>query len=336
MIVVYFRSSLLNSWEFCQNKTYINYCLGIDEESGKKAVLGTMTHKVLELLALCKQRSQNNGKNDIEDEAVGVIKHDFDYMLEKNLELLADKSFQYYSSKSNREYVTKDLQDIKDWLKIALTHQNGCYDPRKRNIFAAEQHFDIELTNPWAKYTYDLNGETFSTNLRIKGTIDLITSIDEHTIEVIDWKTGATRKNWSTGKEKNYEDLCEDNQLLFYYYALNKLYPDKNVIFTINFIRAGGPFTLCFDNKDLEKIESFIEMRAKEMWNTNLPKMLSYHQSDFRCTRLCEYFKNNWPGSDKNICRHVHDHIKEHGIQVTTEQLMAEGFKLGKYNNPGE
>lgn len=336
MIIIYFRSSLLNGWEFCQHKTFINYCLGIEEESGKKAVLGTMTHKVLELLAECKKRTQINSNDDIKDDAVGTIDCNFDYMLNINIDRLCEKVFDYYKNKSQRDYSKTDLDSIKEWVYIVLTQQNGNYDPRKREIFSTEQHFDLEIDKPWAKYSYELKGEKFSTNLHIKGTIDLITSIDEDTIEVIDWKTGASRKNWATGKEKSYEDLCKDNQLMFYYYALNKLYPNKNVIFTINFIRAGGPFTLCFDKEDLEKTEKFIEQRAKEMWSTTLPKMLSPRQTDFRCTRLCEYYKNKYPGSDKNICRFVHDHITDNGIQITTEQLMAEGFKLGTYSNPGE
>lgn len=336
MITVYIRSSFLGSWEFCQLKTYINYCLGIDEESGKKAVLGTMTHKVLETLALCKLRQQNGETHTITEDAIGEVPIDFPYDTDEGLDILCERAFQYYSNKSARDYAPIDLKTIKGWAKIAVTHQNGCYDPRKRKIFAAEQHFDIELTNPWAAYTYELNGEKFSGNAHIKGTIDLISEVDKDTIEVIDWKTGATRKNWATGKEKSYEDLCNDKQLMLYYYALKKLYPNKNILFTIFFIQAGGPFTLCFEDEHIGKTEDILQKTLYEVWNTNLPKMLSYRQSDFRCTRLCEYFKNNWPGSDKNICRHVHDHIKEHGIQVTTEQLMAEGFKLGKYNNPGE
>ena len=34
----------------------------------------------------------------------------------------------------------------------------------------------------------------------IKGTIDLVTKIDDNVIEVVDWKTGQ-RKNWATGSK---------------------------------------------------------------------------------------------------------------------------------------
>lgn len=339
MITVYIRSSFLGSWEFCQLKTYINYCLGIEEESGKKAVLGTMTHKVLEALALCKLREQNDGKDSIIEDAVGELSIDFPYQTDEGIDILCERVFQHYSSKSARDYAPVDLKTIKEWSKTEVNHQNGCYDPRKRQIFAAEQHFDIELTNPWAKYSYELNGEKFTGNVHIKGTVDLILDAGSDTIEVVDFKTGQ-RLNWATGKKKEYEDLCNDKQLMLYYYALKKLYPEKQILFTIFFIRDGGPFTLCFEDEHIIKTEEILKKTLNDVWNTNLPKMLSYRQSDFRCTRLCEYFKNNYivngKDSGKNICRYVHDHIKENGIQVTTEQLMAEGFKLGKYNNPGE
>jgi len=502
MIVVYFRSSLLGSWDFCQHKTYISYVLGHLEEANAKAVLGTMTHKVLELLALCKKRDQEKGKDDIVDECGLSLPHNFDIWKPSNIKMLCDASFDYYSNKSKKEFSKKDRASIEEWINIVFNHKNGAYDPRKRNIFEAEKHFDLELKKSWASYEYMLNQEKFSTNLRIKGTIDLITSVGNDTIEVIDWKglpietklptptgfttmgeikigdtvfdqygkkcnvvgksqvkvkdcfkitfddktsvvcdnehlwklsdgtvkpitelsindtinivktldvnnqelltdpynigchqthtiigkllmvlptintnkvrtivsiepspacetqcisvnspdntylctenfipthnTGASRKNWATGKIKEYEDFCKDTQLMFYYYALRQLYPNKNILFTINFIRCGGPYTLCFDDEDMVKLEKFIEQRATEMWNTNQPKLLSNKQTDFRCTRLCEYYKNNWPGTDQNMCMFVHNHIKTHGIQNTTEQLMSNGFKIGTYNAPGE
>ena len=268
MITVYVRSSFLGSWEFCQLKTYINYCLGIEEESGKKAVLGTMVHKVLELLALCKLREQNNNKKDIDDDAVGKLTIDFPWKTNIGMESLIEKVFGYYSNKSKRCYEEADFNIVKEWCYMAITHQNGNYDPRNQQIFAAEKHFDIELAKPWSKYTYTLNNQNFDGNVRIKGTIDLITSVNGDTIEVIDYKTGS-RKNWATGKTKEYSDLCEDKQLMLYYYALKTLYPDKNILFTIFFIRDGGPFTLCFDEEHIKKTEVILKDTLEKVWKTD-------------------------------------------------------------------
>ena len=61
--------------------------------------------------------------------------------------------------------------------------------------------------------------------LAIKGTIDLVTKINDDTIEVVDWKTGR-RMDWATGEVKDYKKLESDPQLLLYYYAISKLYPE--------------------------------------------------------------------------------------------------------------
>ena len=46
-------------------KTFINYTLGITEEPNVKTVIGTMAHKVLEILALCKLNEQNGWPENI-------------------------------------------------------------------------------------------------------------------------------------------------------------------------------------------------------------------------------------------------------------------------------
>ena len=104
-----------------------------------------------------------------------------------------------------------------------------------------------------AKVNYTLpNGEEFTGRLAIKGTIDLVTEVDDGVIEVVDWKTGQ-RKDWATGEQKDYEKLSKDPQLLLYYYAISKLFPQyEQAIMSIFYIRDGGPFSLCFDESDQE------------------------------------------------------------------------------------
>ena len=81
----------------------------------------------------------------------------------------------------------------------------------------------------------------------MKGTIDLITKPSEDTLEIIDWKTGR-RLDWATGQEKTQEKLETDPQLMIYFYAAKKLYPEiKNCIVTIFFINDGGPFSVSFN-----------------------------------------------------------------------------------------
>ena len=109
------------------------------------------------------------------------------------------------------------------------------------------------------------DGTKATGQLAIKGTIDLVTQIDDGVIEVIDWKTGQ-RKNWATGEEKTYEKLLEDPQLLLYNYAISRLYPDyEQAIMSIFFIRDGGPFSMCFDKSDLKKRYNQIQTNFKRL-----------------------------------------------------------------------
>ena len=51
MLITYVRSSSYNNYSYCQMQYFITYVLGHQAESGKKAILGTIVHKVLEILA---------------------------------------------------------------------------------------------------------------------------------------------------------------------------------------------------------------------------------------------------------------------------------------------
>ena len=651
MITAYIRSSSLGTLKMCETQYYISYVLGIEQKTNQRAELGTIFHKVMECLALCRLREQSGEHYEIVDDAVGVIDANFDYDSDGGVSILIDRAYDYYSKRSVHEYKKSHYKEVCQWVPDTLTYKGGIYDPRRRNIFAAEQKFDIEIPYEWAKYKHELHGETVEGNLRIKGTIDLILSVNDSTLEVCDWKglpldtkiptpqgfatmgsisvgdtvfdqygkrctvqgksevktkpcftltfddktsvtcdnehlwklsdgtvksiteitvgdtinvakpievnkidlpidpyllglwlgdghnrecritssdqetfdllesmgyelgkpetqndsqaithtilkqipkfrklnllnnkhipaiyfrasfaqrlsllqglmdtdgnvntirkqavftscskrlsddvkhllltlgqrpnqstiyrdtnfkqnvviypiafkpidinpflltrkqtrvlaewghgksdirriisiepspacqtqcisvdspdntylctenyipthnTGATRKDWATGKQKEYADFQKDTQLMLYYYAVKKLYPEKNVLFTIFWVRDGGPFTLCFDDDDMIAVEKNLKEKANYIWQNNNPSMLSKTQNDFRCYRLCHYCKTNWEDTGVNICNYVQQHIKKHGIQKTTEELMAPNHNPLIYRSPGE
>ena len=224
MFITYFRSSSLGSWEFCQQKYFMSYVLGLPEESGKKASMGTSVHKVLECLAVIKKQIQDDDSiTFIDDEHIGridFIKEDLlkptfltcaqvdtinksrssktiyksPCLLKYNdirygedlVEYIFKKAYAHYSQPG---WTHLDKRDCHNWTWMALEYQNGNFDPRKRNIVDAEPHFDFEIPHDWAKYEYTLpNGEEISGNLAIKGTIDLISEVSPGILEIIDWK----------------------------------------------------------------------------------------------------------------------------------------------------
>jgi hypothetical protein len=350
----------------------------------KKADMGTIVHKVMEILAQCKKTMQH-GKYiksyntnaewwEFDDEHIGMVAWTTEDFLKpyplSNAEVDAinktrinkytylhnakipygtihygkefvdhifERVFNYYSKE---DWAPVDKKDCYNWTWMALEYKDGIFDPRKRTIVEAEPHFDFIIDKPWAHYEWVLpDGKKISGNLGIKGTIDLITSHPSGIIEVVDWKTGQ-RKNWAakikSDEEKTYKKLCTDFQLMLYYYAVKKMYPQtKQIMVSIFFIRHGGPFTIHMDDSVIKEVEDKLCRRFQEIATCQLPAMQDATQRDFRCTRICDYYKMAAPNGD-NMCRFIHEQIQKHGIDYVTKKYTQEGFSVGTYQAPGE
>jgi hypothetical protein len=332
---VYIRSSSYGNWDFCQMQYFITYALGYYAPSGKKAQLGTITHKTLEILANCKKILQEDSKGfkTYTDDALGDIKFTKNKLATNAfVDSLIQKSFDHYTGNCIHDYANADFNFCKTMSYVPLEQYDGFFDPRNRNIIDPEPHFDIPIDEEWAKYTLP-DGSVGQ--LAIKGTIDLVTHLDENTIEVIDWKTGQ-RKDWATGEVKDLKKLSKDPQLLLYDYAISKLYPQyKHRIMSIFFLRDGGPFSLCFEDKDREMFLNMLRKRYTEITNCKSPKPISTRRTDFKCTKLCHYYKTNWPGTNTPMCIHVDNEIKTYGIEIATQKCKKDGFDSGFYSSPG-
>ena len=97
MLITYVRSSSYNNYDSCQMQYFITYVLGHQSDSGKKAELGTIVHKVMEVLAGLKKFQQDNKRRkylEIVDDAVGKVRAHKDKLLTDELvEELLDLSF---------------------------------------------------------------------------------------------------------------------------------------------------------------------------------------------------------------------------------------------------
>jgi len=318
---------------------FITYVLGHRSISGKKAQLGTIVHKVMECLASCKKELQDNPAKSmsITDGAIGEIKFTEKKLFTKKFVAdVLDSSYKYYTEGCSHHYTGADIKFCKGLVDDALSYNEGQFDPRKRNVVASEPQFDIPIEADWAKYEYKMpDGKVIKGQLAIKGTIDLVTQVDEGVIEVIDWKTGR-RLNWATGEEKTYEKLLEDPQLLLYNYAISKLFPEyKQAIMSIYYIRDGGPFSMCFDKSDQEKFLGMLEKRFKQVQRNDFPQPISRNRTNFKCTKLCHFYKNKWPGTNISMCEHVEEHLKAFGEDDTVQRCSRDGFEIGYYEAPG-
>ena len=355
----------MNTWKsYCQQKYYLVYVLGLEDAPNIKTEKGTVVHAVFEILAGMKKSFQDTGKYKYEHPGMGIFECsasefmkpytlsneeiDFINKTRKNKDTYKDqikveyghvrygvvvvdsilkKAYDYYSTKSKHDWGNIEWRDCLNFTWMTLDWSNGAYDPRKRTVFYPEYPFNIEIKKDWAK-TPD------GKHLRIKGTIDLITKIDSNTLEIVDWKTGQ-RYDWGKGKIKEYEDLMKDEQLMLYYYAARQSFPEyDNILFTIFFLRDGGPFTLCFDDSIIPTVEKNIKETFEEIKTCKSPKRRDPLHKDFQCKTLCGFFKNKIDGIP--VCDYISNEIDVYGISKASLKHRREGFHVSNYQNPGE
>lgn len=348
MLVPYIRSSSYGTWDTCQLKYYQVYGLGWDDKTNLKAELGTATHKVMEVLGNCKKILQDGGKQVFVDDALGEIKFTKKGLYtEQFVQSLIDRSYEHYKSISVNDFDKKSftvkVEDeninntklfVEKMCHRALYSWNGAYDPRNRTIVDMEPHFDLPINEEWAYFDYEVDGKSLVGQLAIKGTIDTVTSTDDDTIEVIDWKTGQ-RTVFSTGEEKTYAKLQKDPQLLLYNHAISRLYPKYSTrIMTINFLRDGGPFSMIFDDDDDAMFLKMLKDRFNEIKNAKTLYPVSNSRTSWKCKYLCA-FSDIDPETGKTICHGVEDSIKTYGIDVTTSKLKKKNFDPKYYSAPG-
>lgn len=157
------------------------------------------------------------------------------------------------------------------------------------------------------------------------------------TRDLIPTHNTGQRLDWATGERKDYEKLMKDSQLLLYDYAISRVYPKySHRIMTIFFCRDGGPFSLAYEEED---IQEFINVKLKKLFkeivNNQNPQPRSPNRSDFRCTKLCHYYKNNWPETDQTMCHYIEDKLHTIGMPETVKQCSRDGFTIGTYKDPG-
>lgn len=330
MIVCYHRSSSLGTLEFCEQKYFLQYNLSLKDKTNKKALMGTITHKVMQTLG-DKKVAMNNNLDIVEDEETGrnLTLDECD-----DLKLLNDIAFEYYGKAFPEVDLTEaDRRTCLKWAEKAVAYRDGFLDPRNQDVFATELFFDIEIKKPWAKYTYKVGKEKIDGYLSIKGTVDLILKHEDNYFEILDYKTGK-RINWATGEEKTHEKLQKDTQLLLYYYALRNMYPDAEFFVSIYYINDGGLFSMVFDDDDYKKAENILKKKFQYIKKQERPKLLSNDNRHWKCQKLCKFSEPYKEGAKKSLCQHVRDEIRKKGVNRVIEE-MGDVSKISAYGDGG-
>lgn len=327
MLCNYHRSSSLGTLSMCEMKYFFVYNLGFKDKTNKAAVLGTITHRALQVLA-DKRVAMSSGKKTVDFEGKRLKLADCD-----NIERITELAFDHYAKyEPQLDLGAKDLKKCIDWMYTAIGYNGGELDPRNQDVFATELFFDFEIKEDWAKYSYVLKDQEYSGYLSIKGTIDLVLNVDTKHYQVLDFKTGQ-RKNWATGKIKEYEDLEYDTQLLLYYFALRNLYPDCNFDVSIFFINHGGLFTFPYEQKHYVQAENILRQKFEYIQKIQVPRQVSRNPDHPTCKYMCA-FSQEYENTGKSICDTYHGMIKKDGILPIIEQY-ADIDSLGKYTGGG-
>jgi hypothetical protein len=332
----------------------IEYTLGHRGPSNKKADLGTIAHKVLEICGACKKSVQEN-KDFVDDDLIGKI--ETNNPDEAYINDITQKVYDYYTTRiKHHEWEKRDFKFVSDSVWKALKYNQGIFDPRNLDIIDVEPHFDFEIKHDWAKFDYpqyNLKG-----NLSLKGTIDLITKINDDVYEVTDYKTGR-RLDWATGEVKTQASLFHDPQLRIYHYAVKQMYPHVHTfIITIFFINDGGAFTLHFTDDDIPETERMIREKFEKIRDTEDPKIIRQidPKQGWKCKKLCNAGMNSFDekttgikpvsenrsgqymkyGSTLTMCEQVRYAIKVKGIDWVIENYTHPDHTHGFYQIPGE
>ena len=120
--------------------------------------------------------------------------------------------------------------------------------------------------------------------------------------------------------------MQNDPQLLLYFYAMSKMFPDfPNRIMSIFFFYKeyeGNPDPVpysLFDKSDEARFLDMLRSRVEEIRQNVSPKPLdpTEQTSDVNiCVISC---KNNFEGETENMCIITEKHLKEHGMQETVK-----------------
>jgi len=321
MIITYFRSSSYNAHSMCEQQFYFEYVLGWRGLSGQKADKGSTVHKILEILAIIKKAQQDNIA-EVVDDIVGKID-----VNKYSLDDIIDKVYKYYvESTPHHKWMPRDYRDCKGWVYQAIEFNNGMFDPRNRNILCPEQHFDFEINKPWAKYSYNINGEKLEGNLAMKGTIDLITKVNDKTIEVIDWKglpletLLPTPQGWTTMGEIVVGDKVFDQ----YGHECKVIGKSKIKTKKCYRIKFDDTTSVVCDDEHLWKLSNGETISVKELCNgdtINVCKPLICKEIDLP---IEPYLLGVWLGDGRNrSCE-----ISNNDIQIF-EELKRRGHLLG-------
>lgn len=163
-----------------------------------------------------------------------------------------------------------NFEDDLELTRKTLFRENS---PLKRKVIGSE----IPFTQEWDGF-------------RVHGYIDLVTEIDENTVEVLDYKTG----NYA----KNTDEAFKDLQMRIYSLVIKRMFPQyKYVMMTLDYLRK-SPVSVIFSPEDDEKTRKFLQDIYKRIQEDEEPKRVKSFKCNWcvgyeECGKIREKFIKN-------------------------------------------
>jgi len=147
------------------------------------------------------------------------------------------------------------------------------YNPENKEVVDVERWFNFPIEHGGSK-------------VNIRGFIDLVSKIDDKTIEICDYKTGAI---------KYYKECSSDMQLRMYYLAARYLYPEyENVFVSMHYLKYKRPFVFAFGPEDEVETRQKLVNKFEEIKSDTFPRRICDRTnglvdfSSWICKYLCD------------------------------------------------
>lgn len=312
-------SSKIKTYSMCEYKYCIEYHLGLSTGKSFAAEQGSLIHYILEKFALAIRDGKDN-----EGKTLTWLKKNWKTLLfDGYIDRFGNKNDGYHGDNPiwglSKNSVDREKQcktcpfSVKNNCRIANKNTEefeGCpRDEYEDAIWLIEKVInDKSPNNPLNKKIIDVENKFAliikdgENKIQTNGIIDIVTEIDDDTIEICDYKTGKYIQS--------YKDCEKDPQLLIYHLAAKELYDKyKHVFVTVYYIRRkSGPTTLAFEKEDDNNTKNIIKYYWNQIKSNKNPKRRCDKpdgtiRPDYVCKKMCDW----------ELCKKIHKKFMELG-----------------------
>lgn len=298
MIIEYLSASRLNTYIDCPFRYFLQYHLQLPELKGDSIAThkGSAVHEALEF----------------------YVTKDKDYVKHLKAYYAKHKVWEFDNRKPGRGFphpVNKECSSCEwytgDICTIADRNTNdfdGCPKPNfeddlalvKRAITRPDSVLNRKIIG--AEVAFEKEYEGF----KVRGFMDLVTEVDEKTLEVRDYKSG----NYTKNTDMAFKDL----QMRIYSMVAKELFPDYDyVVMTLDYLRK-VPVSVIFSREDDEKTRQFLKDSYVKIANASSP----IRKKSFKCSWCVGY----------DVCGKIKDNYRDENGQFVLPEAVVNHKKL--------